>query len=74
MSLADVLIVALVVAAVVVCVRSIVRSNRAGECADCAVGSSCTVHDSGRCEISHDIVTRAAQAADSYAASHPARR
>lgn len=71
MNITDIVIVAVVVAIFAVCVRSFIRSNANGECADCALDGNCSVHDSGHCEISEDIVAKAAQAADAYTRAHP---
>ena len=68
MSISDIVIIAVVALAVFLCVRSIHRANKEGECGTCALESSCTVHDTGRCELSDDIMARADAAVASYEA------
>ena len=50
------------------CVRAIVRSQRAGECADCATGGSCDAHRTGHCHESAKLMADAAAAAARYEA------
>ena len=66
MGIADVLIVLIVVAVFALCVRSIVRSQRSGECADCASGGSCTAHRGGRCRESAKLMADASAAVARY--------
>lgn len=64
----DAIIVLVVVVALVLCIRSIIRSNKEGECADCAMGGSCNAHETGHCMESERLMASAAAAAKSYEA------
>ena len=55
MSPVDVIVVAAVAVVFALCVRAIVRSQRAGECADCATGGSCDAHRTGQCQESAEL-------------------
>lgn len=63
MSPVDVIVVAAVAVVFALCVRAIVRSQRAGECADCASGGSCNAHKTGHCRESAKLMADAAAAA-----------
>lgn len=63
MGITDVLVIAAVAVAFVLCVRSIVRSRKSGECADCASGGSCNAHKTGHCRESAKLMADAAAAA-----------
>ena len=73
MSPADIIILAVVTALFALCVRSFVRSEKRGECADCSAGASCAAHGGKGCELGDDIVARAAAAADACAKAHPTK-
>ena len=64
MSPADIVIALVVLAIFALCVRSWVRSSKAGECVGCSHGGSCSSHSTGHCELSEDIVANAAAAAE----------
>lgn len=68
MSVSDIVIVASVAVIVFLCVRSVHRANKEGECGTCALESTCTVHDTGRCKLSDDIMARADAAVANYEA------
>lgn len=68
MGITDVLVIAAVAVVFVLCVRSIVRSQRAGECADCASGGSCNANKTGHCHESAKLMADAAAAAARYEA------
>lgn len=68
MSPVDVLVIAAVAVVFALCVRAIVRSQRAGECADCASGGSCNAHKTGHCRESAKLMADAAAAAARYEA------
>lgn len=63
MGITDVLVIAAVAVVFVLCVRAIVRSQRTGECADCATGGSCDAHRTGHCHESAKLMADAAAAA-----------
>ena len=67
-SLADIVVVAVIVAAVVACVRWLIRS-RCG-CADCASAGTCASAYTGRCEVADDMVARAEAAVEDAGAAH----
>lgn len=68
MGITDVLVIAAVAVVFVLCVRSIVRSQKSGECADCASGGSCNVNKTGHCHESAKLMADAAAAAARYEA------
>lgn len=68
MSPVDVIVVAAVAVVFALCVRAIVRSQRAGECADCASGGSCDARRTGHCRESAKLMADAAAAAARYEA------
>lgn len=68
MGITDVLVIAAVAVVFVLCVRSIVRSQKSGECADCASGGSCNAHKTGHCRESAKLMADAAAAAARYEA------
>ena len=59
MGLVDLLIIAVVAAALILCVRSIRRGD--GSCSSCAQGPTCAVRASGRgrCPVADDMVAKA---------------
>lgn len=63
MGITDVLVIVAVAVVFVLCVRSIVRSQKSGECADCASGGSCNAHKTGHCRESAKLMADAAAAA-----------
>ena len=71
MNASDIIIGLVVLVAFVLCVRAVIRNNKEGECADCAMGSSCDVHDSGHCMEAEKLMAAADAAANKYAATHP---
>lgn len=68
MGITDVLVIAAVAVVFVLCVRSIVRSQKSGECADCASGGSCNANKTGHCHESAKLMADAAAAAARYEA------
>ncbi len=64
----DFAVIAVVAVVFALCVRAIVRSQRAGECADCASGGSCNAHKTGHCHESAKLMADAAAAAARYEA------
>lgn len=63
MNASDIIIGAVIIAVFALCVRSMVKSSKSGECVDCSHGGSCSGHETGHCEVSEDLVARAAKAA-----------
>ena len=59
MSISDIVILAVVLTIALLCVRSIIRANKAGECGGCALEGGCSAHGTGHCEISEALVARA---------------
>lgn len=66
MSPVDVIVILVIAVVFALCVRSIVRSQRSGECADCASGGSCNAHSGGRCRESAKLMADAAAAVSRY--------
>ena len=70
MSAADIIVVAVVASVFALCVRSIVKSQKSGECADCASGGSCSAHKGGgHCKESAKLMANAAAAVSRYEAN-----
>ena len=69
MNAPSIIILAIVLGIAFLCVRSIVRANKEGECGTCALENTCTVHDTGKCELSEDMMARADAAVAKYEAS-----
>lgn len=68
MNAPSIIILAIVLLVTWLCVRSIIRANKKGECGTCALEDTCTVHDTGRCELSDDMIARADAAVAAYEA------
>lgn len=68
MNAPSIIILAIVLLVTWLCVRSIIRANKEGECGTCALEDTCTVHDTGRCELSDDMIARADAAVAAYEA------
>lgn len=67
MSLADIIILAIVAAIFIFCVYRIVKGQQEGECSDCSAGGSCGAHKgSGKCQQSDALLAQAAAAAKAY--------
>ena len=67
MSFADIAVVLVVAVVFALCVRSIVHSQKEGECADCATGSSCGAHKAGgHCQQSAKLMADATAAVNRY--------
>ena len=64
-SLADIVVVIAIVAAVVACVRWLIRSR--GGCVGCASASTCASAFTGRCEVADGMVARAEAAVEENA-------
>lgn len=56
----DIIVIAVVVAALVLCVRSFFRGG--GECSDCAMGADCSVHGKGGCVVAQTMIDDAERA------------
>ncbi len=67
MNVADIVIIAAVLAVFALCVRSLVRSTKKGECVDCASGGSCNASHDGHCKESAKLMASAAAAAKRHA-------
>lgn len=66
MSVADIVIVSIVVAVFIFCVYSMIKSQRSGKCIDCSSHGSCSAATTGHCHNSEELVAKAAKAANSY--------
>lgn len=66
MSVADIVIVSIVVAIFIFCVRAMIKSQMSGKCIDCSSHSSCSASSTGHCHNSEELVAKAAAAANSY--------
>ncbi|MCI1666201.1 MAG: FeoB-associated Cys-rich membrane protein [Atopobiaceae bacterium] len=68
MSLVDALIIAVVVAATVLCIRRLALSSAKGKCSGCSSESSCSVarSGSGECPAARDMVADAEHAAGTH--------
>lgn len=66
---ADVIILLVVLAVLVICVRSIAKGMKGGECADCSMGGNCSGHANGSCAASESIVANAETAVNKMEAS-----
>ena len=56
---ADVMILLVVLALLVICVRSIAKGMKGGECSDCAMGPECSGHAGGSCAASENLIANA---------------
>lgn len=64
----DVVVVLVVLALFALCVRSLVKSTKKGECADCASGGSCNASHGGQCKESAKLMADASAAVERYQA------
>lgn len=64
----DLIIILVVLAVFALCVRSMIRGAKSGECADCASGGSCNAGKTGHCKESAKLMASAAAAAERYKA------
>lgn len=56
MSPIDLIIILVVLAVFALCVRSMIRGAKSGECADCASGGSCNAGKGGHCKESAKLM------------------
>ena len=68
MNLVDLIIILVGLVGFALCVRSMVRGAKSGECADCASSGSCNADKSGHCKESAKLMASAAAAAERYKA------
>ena len=68
MSPIDLILMLGVLVVFALCVRSMVRGAKSGECADCASSGSCNAGKSGHCKESAKLMASAAAAAERYKA------
>lgn len=68
MSVADIVILAIVAIVFVLCVRSFIKGQQKGECSDCSAGGSCNASKTGHCNDAQHLVAQASAAAKAYEA------